>query len=70
MPDEPILPAIYPLHVKLLSRFDTIDPPKLCRQNNLPLGRNGSPHIGKIPSYRVDVNEFAGLTAGCYDECL
>ena len=38
-PDEAIVPTTEPLDVELLSRFDTVHPPKLCRKNDLALTR-------------------------------
>ena len=48
---QAIVPTIETLHVELLSRFDTVHPPELCRQDDLALGGDGRLHAGKIPSY-------------------
>src|ERR1700724_2252888 len=46
-----IVSTIKTLDVELLPRLDPVHLPEFCRQNNLALGRDGSPHESKISSY-------------------
>ncbi len=45
-PDEAIVATIETLDVELLSRFDTVHLPELCRENDLALRGDGGLHIG------------------------